>query len=292
MQVNIVIPVYSPTLSPTEVVSLNQCLRVLSNYPITLATHRDLDISIYQEAFLQANKPFKVVYFERSYFISIFAYSQLLLSRGFYDGFKDYEYILIYQLDGFVFRDELADWCSKGYDYIGAPWLKHYGVNYSGNELWKVGNGGVSLRKTATFLQAFDQPFPWISSWYFIKSLRKKRFLPMLFKTLEMLLLLTFSRKSVEYILQHFTDERVNEDCFWAEAFQGTRMALNIPDVLTGARFCIEQKPSHVYRLICNQLPFTCHAFERYEYETFWKIIIDQVHQQTIDSANKTKKNL
>lgn len=279
MQVNVVIPVYTPTLSPNEVISLNQCLKVLSKHPITLATHPDVDLHVYQDAFLAAKKPFRVVYFEPSYFVSIFSYSQLLLSRDFYSRFKEYEYILIYQLDGFVFRDELAEWCSKGFDYIGSPWFKHYGFNYDGNELWKVGNGGVSLRKTATFLNAFDQPFPFKSSWYFIKSMRKNQFLQMLLKTLQMLIMLAFTRKTVEYVLQHYTDERVNEDCFWAEAFQSTSLALNIPDVLTGARFCLEQKPSYVFELIGNQLPFTCHAFERYEYETFWKSIIDKTRK-------------
>jgi len=284
MQVNVVIPVYSPTLSQTEVISLIQCLRVLKNYNITLVTHRDVDISEYQDLFLQEKKPFKVYYFDSSYFDNVFTYSKLLLSRLFYARFAEYDYILIYQLDGFVFRDELAYWCNKGYDYIGAPWFKHYGVNYEGNKLWKVGNGGVSLRKVSTFLNAFDQPFPRKSSWFFIVSMRKKAFFSQFLRTLQMLLLLTFDRKSVEYILQHYTDERVNEDCFWAEAFQGTSLKLNIPDVLTGARFCLEKKPSYTYELIGNQLPFTCHAFEKYEYETFWKDIIERVHAQTIQS--------
>ncbi|MCX6307674.1 MAG: DUF5672 family protein [Bacteroidia bacterium] len=281
MLVNVVIPVYLSTLSPTEVISLNQCLKVLKNHPITLATHREVDISVYQDAFLRAKKPFKVTYFDRRFFVSVFSYSQLLLCRDFYERFKEDEYILLYQLDGFVFRDELTEWCSKGFDYIGAPWLKHYGVNYDGNDLWKVGNGGVSLRKISTFVKAFDQNFPLKSSWFFIKSLRKKKFLPMLLKTLQMMLVLIFSNKSVEYILQNYTDERVNEDCFWAEAFQNTTMALNIPDVLTGAHFCLEQRPSYIFGLMGNQLPFTCHAFEKYEFETFWKEIIERVHAQT-----------
>lgn len=281
MQVQVVIPVYAPTLTKNEVLSLQQCLRVLNKYPITLATHRDVDLRAYQDVFLEAERPFKVVYYESSFFTSVFAYSKLLLNRDFYARFKEFDYLLIYQLDGFVFKDELSDWCSKDFDYIGAPWLKHYGYNYDGTELWKVGNGGVSLRKISTFLNAFDQPFPFKSSWFFIKSIRTKQLPTMLMTTLRMLLELTFSRRTVEYILQKYTDERVNEDCFWAEAFQGTVLEMNIPDVLTGARFCIEKKPSHVYELIGKQLPFTCHAFEKYEYETFWKEIID-----------KTRKNL
>lgn len=279
MQVNVLIPVYSPNLSPNELMSLNQCLQVLSNHPITLVTNRNVDTSAYQDAFLKAKKPFKVAYFDSSFFTSVFSYSQLLLSRDFYERFKEFEYMLIYQLDGFVFKDELAEWCAKGYDYIGAPWLKNYGFNYDGTELWKVGNGGVSLRKIATYLQLFDAKFPFKSSWFFFKSLRAKKLIPMFATSMQMLLSMAFGRKTVEYILQHYTDERVNEDCFWAEAFQSTKLALKIPDVLTGARFCIEQKPSHVYGLLGNQLPFTCHAFEKYEYETFWKEIIDKTRK-------------
>lgn len=276
MQVNVVIPVYSPIISPNEALSLDQCLRVLRNHTITLATHRDVDTSIYEKAFMEAGKPFKVTYFESSYFVSVYAYSQLLLSRIFYDRFREYNYILIYQLDGFVFKDELAYWCSMGYDYIGAPWLKHYGFNYEGNELWKVGNGGVSLRKVETFLNAFDKKFPFKSTYFFLRSIRRSQFSSMLKRTLHMILELTFSRKTVEYILVKYMDERINEDCFWAEAFQGTSMELVIPDVLTAARFCIEKKPSHVFNLIDRQLPFTCHAFEKYEYDTFWKEIIEK----------------
>lgn len=279
MLVNVVIPVYSPSLTPNEALSLGQCLRVLGNYPITLVTHRDVDVRVYENAFLEAGKPFKATYFDSSYFTSVYAYSQLLLSKAFYERFKDYEYMLIYQLDGFVFRDELEDWCSKKYDYIGAPWLKHYGVNYEGHELWKVGNGGVSLRKIETFMNAFDQPFPFKSSWFFIKSIRKKNLTSMLFRTLRMIAVLTISRRTVEFILEHFMDERINEDCFWAEAFQGTKLQLNLPDVLTAARFCLEKKPSEVFRQIGQQLPFSCHAFEKYEYESFWKDIIEKTRK-------------
>lgn len=44
-----------------------------------------------------------------------------MLSAEFYDRFAAYEYVLIYQLDAFVFADRLAEFCQMGYDYIGAP---------------------------------------------------------------------------------------------------------------------------------------------------------------------------
>jgi hypothetical protein len=36
------------------------------------------------------------------------------LSASFYERFLDTKYILIYQLDAFVFKDELQEWCDKG----------------------------------------------------------------------------------------------------------------------------------------------------------------------------------
>lgn len=47
-----------------------------------------------------------------------------MLTKEFYLRFRQWEYLLIYQLDAYVFQDELMDWCNKGYDYIGAPFLK------------------------------------------------------------------------------------------------------------------------------------------------------------------------
>lgn len=36
---------------------------------------------------------------------------------------------MIYQLDAWVFNDELSSWCSLGYDYIGAPFFPYRGKN-------------------------------------------------------------------------------------------------------------------------------------------------------------------
>jgi hypothetical protein len=60
--------------------------------------------------------------FPKRYFENIEGYNELLLSASFYERFLDTKYILIYQLDAFVFKDELQEWCDKGYDYI-APWI-------------------------------------------------------------------------------------------------------------------------------------------------------------------------
>ena len=65
---------------------------------------------------------FKIVGFDDRFFRNPVTYSRLLTMAGFYECFKRYEYMLVAQLDAWVFSDRLDFWCGKGYDYIGAPW--------------------------------------------------------------------------------------------------------------------------------------------------------------------------
>lgn len=91
------------------------------------------------------------IFFHENYFKSIDGYNKLMLSPSFYKAFSNYEYILIYQLDAWVFKDELQHWCNQKYDYIGAP-------IYQNNKLIGIGNGGFSLRKVDYCLKVLAYP--------------------------------------------------------------------------------------------------------------------------------------
>ncbi len=275
MNSKIVIPVYKSSLSADELQSLRQALRILAKYPFVFVTHDNVDVSIYRNECENSNVGFAFEFFNEDYFGSVADYSRLLLSREFYKRFSKDEYILIYQLDAFVFRDELEYWICLEFDYIGAPWFTHYGNHENGDKLWKVGNGGVSLRKISSFLSTFDKALPLSSYPFFVKNIRSKGFLKMLGKTICMLFQLVFTKHSVEYYINNYFDFRINEDCFWVDALSNTSIALKVPDALTAARFCIEQSPSYLYAKTSNNLPFSCHAYKRYEYDTFWKKYID-----------------
>lgn len=105
----------------------------------------------------------------------IAGYNQMMLSREFYQLFNDTEYLLICHTDAWIFRDELEDWCKKGYDCIAAPWVKrpvytfpiikqymkllarykaHKGIFCRQQLYGKIGNGGLSLRRTKAFIEA------------------------------------------------------------------------------------------------------------------------------------------
>lgn len=274
MNTKIVIPVYKSVLSREEQISLNQVLRVLAKHPFVFVTNKNVDLSVYEMESAKANVTFGFEFFDPEYFGSVADYSRLLLSREFYQRFSNDEYMLIYQLDAHVFRDELEYWASLGFDYIGSPWFTHFGNHENGNKLWKVGNGGVSLRKVSSFLNTFDKTLPFSSYPFFVKNIRAKGFLKMLWKTFLMFFQLAFTKRTIEFYIKNYFDFRINEDCFWADALSNTAIALKVPDTITAARFCLEQSPSYLYSLTGNTLPFSCHAYRKYEYETFWKEII------------------
>lgn len=271
MLVKILIPVYKKELTLEEERSFKQCLYILNHYPIVVVTHQTLSIDSYIQIAKKLGVNIEIEYFDEEYFKSVTAYSRLLLSKIFYLRFQHTKYIFIYQLDGFVFRDELNEWCERGYDYIGAPWFKDYKSHEDGAMLCKVGNGGVSLRKVSAFLSVFEKPFPLSIYPFYIKNIRKKGFFRMCIRAVKILFLLLFTRKKIKYYLENLTDERINEDCFWADGLSKTRLAFNVPDLVTAANFCFERSPSYLFRLIGNKIPFACHAYEKYEYESFWK---------------------
>ncbi len=131
----VVIPVYREELKPSERVSLRQAQQVLGKYDICFMAPEKM------RSFL-SGKGCKAEYFPDKCLSSRLEYSKLLLTPEFYARFKGYQYMLLYQLDAFVFSDRLQYFCSLGYDFIGAP------MPYSGNFRTKVGiNGGLALRK-------------------------------------------------------------------------------------------------------------------------------------------------
>ena len=98
---------------------MDRCISVLGTHPIVIVKPESLRL----DALLDRHPSLLSENFADEFFADPKGYNRLMLSRGFYDRFAAYEYMLIHQLDAFVFSDQLMDWCSRGYDYIGAPWL-------------------------------------------------------------------------------------------------------------------------------------------------------------------------
>lgn len=260
-RVAIVIPVYKRELAWNEEISFRQTLRVLGRYPIIIVCPESLDLTTYNSIAGEHNTSIYRESFEDKYFANIAGYNRLLLSEEFYGRFGQYEYILIAQLDTYVFRDELATWCAKGYDFIGAPLFGDH-MKISQGE---VGNGGLSLRKVDTFIGFFKGrkiviPFHKLAERVHLKEKVYTRWF--------VWLLMAFGWRNTPS--QVAANYRYNEDIFWSRDLNHTNYELSKPSVEEALEFAWERFPKDLYAKI-KHLPFGCHAWEKYELETFWK---------------------
>jgi hypothetical protein len=240
----VVIPVFKSILSLSEIKSLNQCKEILGSHDVFLVYPNNLNTDNYTNNY----GGLKLTSFHRKFFDGIAGYNQLMLSPTFYRRFLKYKYMLIYQLDCYVFRDELYTWSKSGYDYIGAPFEPNQQIVrtfksllYSKNLITRtikkllvkntpnllVGNGGLSLRKVPKF---------WLISILF-------RFI---------------TRKWL-----------TNEDYFWSLFAANFIPFFQVAGIDVAKKFSIEKNCRELYEESGN-LPFGCHAWEKYEPE-FWE---------------------
>lgn len=249
--VKIVIPIYKIDLDYHEIMSLGQVVKVLEDYPKVIIKPKSLDITPILDKF---EGQFHVQDFDDHYFVGLVGYNHLMLTPEFYKQFIDTEYILIYQLDAFVFRDELNYWCSLNYDYIGAPWLcklkyerklmklflNMRGLIYSIFKIkhrqqcfYKVGNGGFSLRKTETFYKI---------------TIEKQRIIQ-------------------NYLRNVSKSSQFNEDVFWGLEATKDKNFL-VPDWREALTFSFDLFPEIAYCKNGGRLPFGCHRWNKES--TFW----------------------
>ena len=119
--VRVVVPVYRE-LTPDEESSLRNNVRVLAAWPFTVLHPRGVTPpACCRELGLETRAVGDEWLGRRN---GIAGYNRMMLSEEFYASFPDTEYILICHTDAWIFRDELGDWCRRGYDCVAAPWLR------------------------------------------------------------------------------------------------------------------------------------------------------------------------
>ncbi len=251
----VAIPVYQENLSVFEEISLRQIHSVLKSCPIYFVLPEGLSPSYL------ASYGGRRLYFKNDFFRDVQGYNRLLCSAEFYEKFSCYEYVLIAQLDSFVFSDQLEYWCVKKYDYIGAPWtfevsqyahtrenlpvLHRYPVLKKLRSIFRqdflVGNGGFSLRKVGTFLRI-------------LRECPETK--------------IEFEKKAKKF-LKESGSAAANEDNFWALWVPRHFRQFRVPAFHEALRFSFEIEPQYCYQRNQNQLPFGCHGWEKHGLD-FW----------------------
>ena len=232
-KVIILVPIYNTRLNSLEEISLYQVFSILGEqHKICFVIPDNVQFSFLME-------PDCVEKFDSRFFKSTESYSELLLSVEFYQRFAAYEFMLIYQLDAFVFSNRLQEFCSLDYDYIGAPTPRQYW----GFLKKRVGNGGFSLRRVSAFIKLLNH---------------KDEILLMAQQNL--------SRKEIHILLSV-------EDQFWAYCSTISKFDFKIPSINIAKKFSVEYDIGHVYRDLANHLPFGCHRWYSDNFDVWWPII-------------------
>ncbi|GAA4781435.1 hypothetical protein GCM10023231_06190 [Olivibacter ginsenosidimutans] len=260
--VAVVIPFYKEQLSSYEKISFQQCRSVLSQYTVIAIKPKRLS-----NAYIPREVD-EIIEFHDHYFDGIEGYNRLMMSDDFYNVFAPLtEFILIHQLDAFVFKDELAYWCKSGYDYIGAPWppelpypdlvkatkmaflkriYRFFDIqNKDQTSIHRVqiengvGNGGFSLRKVDKFLHIAKR-----------------------------------EKQAIEKYLSKMEDHHFNEDVFWSIEVNRKIRQLNIPAASIARKFSIENHPERLFKENGSVLPFGCHAWDKHI--DFWRSIFEE----------------
>jgi len=267
--VNILIPIYKEELSQEEYTSLRQCISVLSGYPITLVCPESLKLDVYFAEY----SDFKVETFQDDFFKSLDGYNKLLMSKQFYHRFLNFRYILIYQLDAYVFRDELEYWCNLNFDYIGAPWFANTRIPIQDQKLYGVGNGGLSLRKVQSHYNALN--FYWVH--FFLKSLYESytQYLESNLNQFSRIKLLIASYLTRVFFIKKskYLITILSEDQYFCLVVPKINLNFKLAPREVGIKFSFEENPDLMFKMNNNELPFGCHAWARYNKE-FWSQFI------------------
>lgn len=256
MQIAIVVPIYKTNLNNYEKVSLNSILNVFANCRKIIVKPEGLSVSEIDH-FEEFDG---VESFSSSYFESISAYNELMLSRCFYERFISYKYILVTQLDVYLFSNKIGYWLEQDYDYVGAPWVsnsyfsilfyrirmlveknifKNHSKIYKYETRNEVGNGGFSLRKVESHINVIDK----------------------------------MQDKIVHY-LNNQRQHSFNEDVFWS--MEPIRNGINFrkPSMKEALKFAFDTNPEKMLKLNDNCLPMACHGWYKRKHLKFWRKII------------------
>ena len=200
---------------------------MLKGYQIVLCCPDGLDVAEYDGL---AGRELRRERFDGCFFKGLEGYNRLMASSEFYLRFSSFEYLLVCQPDVWIFRDELRQWCAKGYDYIGAPLFSLCKSHEVGKRLEATCNGGLSLRKIARFVEITQSGAP---------------------------------RKVME-------ETGYNEDYVFTVSLKSTPYELKVPLPLEAAHFAFERSPKYLLKLTGYRLPFGCHAWAKYDFYGFW----------------------
>lgn len=265
----VVIPVHAATLTATEVISIKRCREILGSYDVYLVFPTGMNINIYQHYFPEL----RLQPVDRKWLSNIDEYNKMKRSLSFYNLFRQYQFMLTYELDAYIFSDAWNRANALHYDFIGAPWFNGYKDNSPKTHIIGTGNSGFSLRNIERCIMILKKRERVKKAWTRLKQLKLDRVIPLTF----LLRLMDAEWKLIRtnyYFIPFVDKEYLHEDIFWCETVPKL-LKFKIASVEDSLKFSFELQPSVLYKMNKHRLPLGCHAWFKYSPE-FWKPFINE----------------
>ena len=266
-RVAVAITTHTVDLGRAERVSLERAIEVLGpRRDLHLVVPASLDVSATLERYPQLRH----LPMDDEFFGGRRAHNRLLLASEFYERFAAYEFLMVHHLDAYVFRDDVDAWCDEGYDFIGAPWIPHDGMHLSG-----VGNGGLSLRRVASFARVARMleapPRSTLGRVARLVPYRARAALRNVVTPVAPRLRGGRVRSAalLGYLNRGFD---AGEDYFWGLRVAPWQPWFRVAPVEAALRFSFDLCPELAFELNGRQLPMACHGWPSHD---FWRPIIE-----------------
>jgi hypothetical protein len=254
----VVIPVHRERPSPSEIVSLRQCGKVLVKRDIVILAPKHLDLGAYRELLPRAAD----LRVKSHWMASLEAYNQMMMSPLVFNALKGYTHMILHEPDAIVLRDEIDYWYNQPFDYIGAPWFEGFAPSAANAPIIGVGNSGFSFHRLSTSRRVTASwmrwaPFSSIKE-NLIQGLRgDKARLRQAFIRLGSAGRLRGAYKLVDR----------NCDQFWSFIVPNIDKTFRIPTADIAVQFAWEVLPSRCMEMCGGSLPFGIHAWFKYDFD-------------------------
>ena len=252
----VVIPVHKPLLTNEETISLLACYNYLKEYDCFLLFPEGMDTFAYVEIFPSLIlKPVLQVWLA-----SVKAYNQMKTSMEFYGLFPSYDFLMTYELDAFIFSNEIKNHFGYYYDFIGAPMVS--------NNIRDEGlNSGFSIRNIKACMSVIKKLKAFKVNW------KLKRFIYWN---------IPFAKKLIReqnifllkdgYLKAFYRHEYFHEDYIFTKIIPLLFVEFNVAPFEKALQFSFESQPELLFKKNGNKLPLGCHAWVKNL--TFWKDFI------------------
>ena len=273
----VVIPHHRETFTQNEEVTLVNITSKLADWSIYLVVPDNLNLNNIYMTLKRIGRNVRIIQIRHEYLSSWRNYNRFCINAEFYKLFNAYKYMLLCQLDVWIFKDTLQYWLDKNYDYIGAPWpsskskkkilriwdkllslLLVLRISQFNPEYVPVGgNGGLSLRNINAHIKILEDPM-YRPNWNIFVKCLFHYFIRLRFVTLFIFIFKFFG--GIGNPKQFFVSEEFNEDVYISSLLSLFQKAFKVAPPRVSKHFAVESNIKYELSKM-KALPFGLHKW-------------------------------